>query len=111
MDEAKKLFELECGRASLPTVFGLYMLFFVSAMMGKDRAGLMYRYMVCSLNHPKRYYWSCKPNLLTSPQAQHMLKQLRLERRFEKLDEAQPDHALERDIISRSLWGLFATER
>jgi hypothetical protein len=47
MDEAKKLFELECGRASLPTVFGLYMLFFVSAMMGKDRAGLMYRYMVC----------------------------------------------------------------
>lgn len=47
MDEAKKLFELECGRASLPTIFGLYMLFFVSAMMGKDRAGLMYRYMVC----------------------------------------------------------------
>lgn len=49
MDEAKKLFELECGRASLPTVFGLYMLFFVSAMMGKDRAGLMYRYMVSPL--------------------------------------------------------------
>lgn len=49
MEEAKKLFELECGRASLPTVFGLYMLFFVSAMMGKDRAGLMYRYMVCPL--------------------------------------------------------------
>lgn len=49
MDEAKKLFELECGRASLPTVFGLYMLFFVSALMGKDRAGLMYRYMVSSL--------------------------------------------------------------
>lgn len=46
-DEAKKLFELECGRASLPTVSGLYILFFVSAMMGKDRAGLMYRYMVC----------------------------------------------------------------
>lgn len=46
-DEAKKLFELECGRASLPSVFGLYILFFVSAMMGKDRAGLMYRYMVC----------------------------------------------------------------
>lgn len=46
LDEAKKLFELECGRASLPAVFGLYMLFFTSAMMGKDRAGLMYRYMV-----------------------------------------------------------------
>lgn len=46
LDEAKKLFELECGRASLCTVFGLYMLFFTSALMGKDRAGLMYRYMV-----------------------------------------------------------------
>lgn len=87
MDEAKKLFELECGRASLTTVFGLYMLFFVSAMMGKDRAGLMYRYM-----------------------AQHMLKQLRLDRRFDKLDEERPDHALERDVISRSLWGLSITE-
>lgn len=54
MDEAKKLFELECGRASLPTVFGLYMLFFVSAMMGKDRAGLMYRYMVCP--QPRKMY-------------------------------------------------------
>lgn len=49
MDEAKKLFELECGRASLPTISGLYILFFVSAMLGKDRAGLMYRYMVCPL--------------------------------------------------------------
>lgn len=54
MDEAKKLLELECGRASLPTVFGLYMLFFVSALMGKDRAGLMYRYMVCPL--PQEIY-------------------------------------------------------
>lgn len=40
-----------------------------------------------------------------------MLKQLRLDRRFDKLDEARPDHALERDAISRSLWGLFTTER
>lgn len=47
MDEAKKLFELECCRTSLPTVFGLYALFFASAIMGKDRAGLMYRYTVC----------------------------------------------------------------
>lgn len=54
MDEAKKLFELECGRASLCTIFGLYMLFFVSAMMGKDRAGLMYRYMVCPI--PQKIY-------------------------------------------------------
>lgn len=40
-----------------------------------------------------------------------MLKQLRLDRRFDKLDEARPDHALERDVISRSLWGLFTNER
>ncbi|KAK2615012.1 hypothetical protein N8I77_001791 [Diaporthe amygdali] len=87
VDEAKKLFELECGRTSLPTVLGLYVLFFVSAMMGKDRAGLMYRYM-----------------------AQHMLKQLRLDRRFDRLDEMQPEQALEREVISRSLWGLFILE-
>ncbi|KAL1868057.1 hypothetical protein Daus18300_006038 [Diaporthe australafricana] len=87
MDEAKKLFELECGRTSLPTVLGLYALFFASAMMGKDRAGMMYRYT-----------------------AQHMLKQLRLDRRFDQLDETQPDQALEREMISRALWGLFTAE-
>lgn len=40
-----------------------------------------------------------------------MLKQLRLDRRFEKLDETRPEHSLEKEVISRSLWGLFTTER
>lgn len=40
-----------------------------------------------------------------------MLKQLRLDKRFDKLDESRPDHASERDAISISLWGLFTTER
>ncbi|KAI3394728.1 hypothetical protein diail_2257 [Diaporthe ilicicola] len=109
MNEAKRLLELECGRASLPTVLGLYVLFFASAMLGKDRAGLMYRYTVCLPTYETHLVLpSIHP--LTSPKAQHMLRQLRLDKRFDQLDKTRPDHALEREVISRTLWGLFTAE-
>ena len=40
-DEAKKLLDLENGRASLPTVQGLTLLFTLSAFRGTDRAGMV----------------------------------------------------------------------
>ncbi|KAM0415639.1 hypothetical protein ACHAPT_013411 [Fusarium lateritium] len=40
LDEAKKLFDLELGRASLPTVQGLTLLYTLSAHHGVDRAGM-----------------------------------------------------------------------
>ncbi|KAH7144755.1 hypothetical protein DER46DRAFT_580667 [Fusarium sp. MPI-SDFR-AT-0072] len=43
LDEAKKLLDLENGRASLPTMQGLTLLFTLSAYQGMDRACMMYR--------------------------------------------------------------------
>lgn len=41
LDEAKKLLDLENGRASLPTVQGLTLMFTLSAYRGMDRAGMV----------------------------------------------------------------------
>lgn len=41
LDEAKKLLDLENGRASLPTVQGLTLMFTLSAYRGVDRAGMV----------------------------------------------------------------------
>lgn len=41
LNEAKKLLDLENGRASVTTVQGLTLLFSVSAYMGSDRAGMV----------------------------------------------------------------------
>lgn len=40
-DEAKKLLDLENGRASLPSVQGLALLFTLSTHIGTDRAGMV----------------------------------------------------------------------
>ena len=87
-DEARRLLELECGKASLPTVQGLYLLYSYIGAKGTDRAGQVYRSSACE-----------------------MLKRLQLERRFRLLDVRNPPDAQELRVISRAAWGLFCTER
>lgn len=41
LDDAKKLLDSEKGRASIPTVQGLLLLFTMSAYRGADRAGMV----------------------------------------------------------------------
>jgi hypothetical protein len=43
--QAKVLLDDENGRRSLPTVQGLLIMFAYNVAMGKDRAGLIFRYM------------------------------------------------------------------
>ena len=88
MKECKKLLDNQAGRASLPTVQALYLMFATACFQGKDRAGNMYRYM-----------------------AVEMLKRLRLERRFLQLRDNDIAEVIHRRVISTALWGLFAFER
>ncbi|KAF5018796.1 hypothetical protein F66182_9214 [Fusarium sp. NRRL 66182] len=50
LDEAKKLLDLENGRATLPTVQGLTLMFTISAYRGVDRAGMT---MLCNAQTAK----------------------------------------------------------
>lgn len=43
LDEAKRLLDLENGRASLPTIQGLALMFALTAYRGMDRAGMASR--------------------------------------------------------------------
>ena len=87
LSEAKGLFELENGRESLPTVNALCLMYLTSALLGRDRAGLMYRHL-----------------------AYEMLKRLGLERKFNKLSDDDPQEVLTRNVLSKALWGLFCFE-
>jgi hypothetical protein len=88
LDEAKRLLDLETGRESLPTVQGLALLFTTSAFTGMDRAGSVYRYS-----------------------AYQMLKRLRLEKRFAKLNDDDLSELRQKRAISKALWGLFCFDR
>lgn len=88
VQESKKLLDIEVGRATLPTVLALYLMYATLTFQGKDRAGNMFRYMTVDL-----------------------LRRLNLERRFSKLRETAANEAQERRVISKALWGLFVFER
>jgi hypothetical protein len=88
LKEAKRLLDCEGGRASIPATQALCILYTISAAMGRDRAGLMYRLA-----------------------AYEMLKRLRLENAFAKLDRTLPRDSLDREVISQSAWGVFCFER
>ena len=85
--EAKRFFDGENGRRSLPTVQGLLIMFVYSTGMGRDRAGMKFRHM-----------------------AYDMLSWLRLETSFHKATEASDGHR-ERVALSRVLWGIYCFER
>lgn len=87
LSEAKKLLELEGTVANLTTVQALCLMYLTSALLGRDRAGLMYRYT-----------------------AYEMLRPLRLERKFTLLNSDNPEDAQTRYILSRALWGFFCFE-
>ncbi|KAM5362707.1 hypothetical protein ACJA88_013903 [Fusarium oxysporum] len=87
LDEAKKLLDLENGRASLPTVQGLTLMFTLSAYRGMDRAGMMYRYA-----------------------AYEMFRRLHLDGTFNRIKD-DPGQTRQREIISKAAWGLFCFER
>jgi hypothetical protein len=88
LDEAKKQLEIESCRASIPTLQALCLMYLTSALLGRDRAGIMYRFA-----------------------AYEMLKRLNLERKFARLDPSDLEVAEMRMILSKLLWGLFCFER
>lgn len=87
--EAKKLLDLEYGKLSIPSIQSLLIMYITSAGMGKDRAGVMFRYA-----------------------AYEMLKRLRLENAYRFLDKLADDEETRRDkrAISRMLWGVYCFE-
>ncbi|KAG6019116.1 hypothetical protein E4U41_003392, partial [Claviceps citrina] len=86
LSEAKKLLDLESGRASVCAVQGLTLLFSVSAYRGTDRAGMLYRFA-----------------------AYEMFNRLDVKAKY---DEMRYDKTkdLDRRILSRLAWGLFCFE-
>ncbi|KAK0710501.1 hypothetical protein B0T21DRAFT_387411 [Apiosordaria backusii] len=88
LSQSKSILEREYGRPSLPTALALYLLYLISTLLGRDRAGLHYRQM--SLD---------------------MLEHLGLEERMKRLHDDVPTEALERRVLSKVLWGIFVAER
>jgi hypothetical protein len=88
LKEAKWLLDCEGGRATIPATQALCILYTISAAMGRDRAGLMYRLA-----------------------AYEMLKRLRLENAFATLDGTLARDILHREVISQCAWGVFCFER
>ena len=86
--EAQKLLELERGLQTIPTLNALCLMYLTSALLGKDRVGLMYRYM-----------------------AYGMLKRLDLEQKFARLNDDDPKEIRMKEILSKTLWGIFCFER
>jgi predicted fused transcriptional regulator/phosphomethylpyrimidine kinase len=85
--EAKRLLDCENGRRSLPAVQGLLIMFTYSTVMGKDRAGMMFRHT-----------------------AYRMLDQLDLEKDFRNVINPRYSHK-EQKAFSRALWGIYCFER
>jgi hypothetical protein len=86
--EAKKLLDLESGRASLPTVQALCLMYLAVTITGRDRAAIIFRFM-----------------------AMEMTKRLKLEKVYNALKDDDPLAELEKRIISKTLWGVFCFER
>ncbi|KAK0661700.1 putative nitrogen assimilation transcription factor nirA [Cercophora samala] len=87
LSQAKSILEREHGRPSLPTALALYLLYLITTLLGRDRAGLHFRRM--SLD---------------------MLEYLDLESTMKRLRDDIPAQALERRVLSKVLWGVFVAE-
>ncbi|KAI0145128.1 hypothetical protein GGR57DRAFT_322203 [Xylariaceae sp. FL1272] len=87
LSESKSLLDREQGRASIPTVLALVLLFLTTTETGRDRAATMYR-----------------------SAAYEMLKRLKLEARFQRLSTGPMANSAELARISRALWGIFLLE-
>lgn len=85
--ESKKLLHMEQGAKSIMTVQALSLLFAVEVGLGRDRAGLVYRYS-----------------------SYDMLKCLGLENEYHQLEDGEHSQARRKQVISKLCWGLFASE-
>ncbi|KAG8414869.1 hypothetical protein J3458_008771 [Metarhizium acridum] len=85
-EEAKGLYEREQGRASIPNIIALVLMYIAMAIKGKDRISRIYLYTAYAL-----------------------LSRLSLEQKFQAL-ESRPGSQKEKCIISRVLWGLYIVE-
>ncbi len=85
--EAKRHLDTELPRACLTTVQGLYLLLAMSCCDGTNRSGSMYRFM-----------------------GAEMLRRMRLDRRFAKLDGQTQEEADQRRALARTVWGVFLFE-
>jgi len=83
IDEAKRLFDLQNGSASIPTMQALLIMFIYLALIGRDRAGNLLRFMAFDL-----------------------AKRMNLENKFLGLDSRVPAEAKRRRVISKVLWGM-----
>ena len=87
VQESKKMLDIEGGRATISTPIALYYIFMTVTYQGRDRAALMYRYMIVDV-----------------------LKRLNLMKRFSRLKADDLDDQRERTVISKAIWGLFHIE-
>ncbi|KJZ68072.1 hypothetical protein HIM_12535 [Hirsutella minnesotensis 3608] len=87
LDEAKKHLDVEQGRATIPTVQGLMLMYMTTTCLGKDRAGRIYR------NH-----------------ALELIPRLRIEAQYHSLLEDGHEDPKERNLLSKAIWGLFIFE-
>ncbi|KHN99136.1 Zn(2)-C6 fungal-type DNA-binding domain protein [Metarhizium album ARSEF 1941] len=85
-NEAKKLLHLEGGRASIPTVQGLTLLFSIACFRGTDKLGGLYRLSAYDMFH-----------------------QLDVDAMYAKIAH-DPLAARDRRVLSRLAWGLFLFE-
>ncbi|KAF2757881.1 hypothetical protein EJ05DRAFT_538168 [Pseudovirgaria hyperparasitica] len=84
---AKEHLELQCGRASLPTIHGLYCLFQHASISGEDRAGTLYRLAAID-----------------------MISRLNLTKVYRSLRDDVPSHFRRKQAISRTLWAVCNVE-
>jgi hypothetical protein len=90
LNEAKRLLEEEVGKAKLATAQALYLMYLTLGCLGKDRMGLIFRFM-----------------------AFETMKRLRLEEVFWRLHDngkVSSQILAEKRSISQTLWGLFILE-
>lgn len=87
-DEARKLFERECGKPSSATAQALMLLFGASTMMAMDRIGYIFRLAACEM-----YKW------------------LKLGHDLPKKRNAGPEMDVHKKRHARAAWGLFCIEK
>lgn len=84
--EAKKQYDPR--PPTIPTIQGLWIMFAIASLKGEDRAGSLYRFA-----------------------AYGMLKRARVNHTFSALTDDDPESALRRRAISKTVWAMFSLER
>jgi len=86
-DEARKLFDNEAGKASVPTLQALTIMYVYCSAIARDRAGLIFRLAACDMY--KRLHMGYVP--VSNLQSKYTTKS-------------------REQLMSRAAWGLFCLE-